>query len=126
MKTIKLFKNVEGGEAFKGVNSLEVIKMIIKQPTPGEGADIEELHKRNRVWVSFLEVEADKNAQELRLEDGDYENLKAWTRRMKFGVFDPDLMTILDAIIDAKQAPKKEAKPAKDTDAALPAKGPVA
>lgn len=109
MKAIKIYKVIEGSDAFRGVTSFEVIKTIIKQPPPSEGADIEELHKRNRVWVSFLEAEAN-DADELRLEDADYDNLKAWTKKMKFGVFDPDLMTVLDAIIEAKSLPKKEDK----------------
>jgi hypothetical protein len=110
LKSINLYKNVEGTDAFKGVNSLEVLKMIIKQPP--EGADIEELHKRQRVWVSFLEVESN-GADELRLEDADYENLKSWAKKIKFGVFDPDLLTVLDAIVDAKSIKKEATKVAK-------------
>jgi hypothetical protein len=117
LKSIKLYKNVEGTDTFKGVNSLEVLKMIIKQPAPNEGADIDELHKRQRVWISFLEVESN-GADELRLEDADYDNLKSWAKKMKFGVFDEDLVTVLDAIIDAKSV-KKEAP-------AEAAKGPIA
>ena len=96
MKIIKLRKD-------KVFSTLSIITSIIGS-SPTNSINVEEMRKRVHI---LSEIEnADKNDEDLTLENDYYELLKRSVNTFPFSVANRDLLTIVDDILNAEDVKK--------------------
>jgi len=95
---MRLVKIVNG---LPGLNTVEVIKIVAKQPID-KGVTFEEM--RNRLRVLDVAEAANEETTELKFEDSDYTLLTKLTREFRFGTVSRELMNIIDGILESPKA----------------------
>lgn len=90
MKTIRLRDDI-------AQKSRDVIRQVVTLADQRTGVNIDQMRRRMKVLDAL-----DKANGELRLEDADWEVLKAVYETFPFGMVNKDVLTIADDIRDAK------------------------
>lgn len=77
----------------------EVVLTIAENPPPGVGISVPDMRKRNRI---IDELERQKDTPWVDLEDADHDYLVALTNAFQFATAKPDLLRVLDEILNAR------------------------
>lgn len=79
--------------------TLEVLKAVASQPTPGQGIVADEMRRRCRI----LDVLENAQPNEVILEDADHALLVRLINAFQFGTAHPKLLVVIDDVLQAKE-----------------------
>lgn len=77
--------------------SVDVIRTVVSQPTPGQGINADDMRRRCRILDALEEANGN-----LVLEDADHAVLNGLVKSFQFGAAHPALLRVIDDVIEAK------------------------
>lgn len=90
-----------------GIKSLAVIRQVLEIAPAQRGVNVSDMRARCRVLDVLDAVGLD--ATQLVLEDADHGTLVRATNDFHFAIATPNLLKVLDGVLEAKGPPKDEA-----------------